>query len=83
MSNAAIATLTRGPAMAITNSWPGSSGMRSSLATPPIGSSVMSGVLIPKRRAAAMWPNSWSTTQTKTATMKAIPSIAAGVPPIR
>lgn len=54
MSTAAIATLTRGPAMAITNSWPGSSGMRSSLATPPIGSSVMSGVLIPKRRAAAM-----------------------------
>ncbi|MNY72669.1 hypothetical protein D3C86_2112780 [compost metagenome] len=78
----AIATFTSGPAIAIANSCPGSSGMRSSLATPPIGRSVMSGVRMPKYRAAVMWPNSCRTTQTKTARIKITPSHAAAVPPI-
>ena len=38
---------TAGPASATTSSCAGSSGMRSSRATPPIGSSVMSGVCTP------------------------------------
>ena len=37
---AAMITFTSGPAMAMRNSWRGSSGMRSSWATPPIGNSV-------------------------------------------
>ena len=43
----AIATFTAGPASAISNSWIGSSGMRASRATPPIGSNVTSGVSMP------------------------------------
>ena len=50
----AIATLTSGPAMATRNSSYGSSGMRSSRATPPIGSSVTSGVDTPNARAVKM-----------------------------
>ena len=48
-STTAITTLTSGPAIAIRNSSLGFSGMRSSCATPPIGSSVTSGVVTPKR----------------------------------
>src|SRR6266536_2245865 len=61
----AITTFTSGPATAIINSCTGSSGMRSSRATPPIGSNVISGVLIPKAFAANACPNSCSTTQRK------------------
>ena len=43
---------TAGPAAAMINSWIGSSGMRSKRATPPIGSNVISGVLMPKAFAA-------------------------------
>src|SRR5438876_1209342 len=43
----AIIAVTAGPAAAMTSSCFGSSGIRSSRATPPIGRSVMSGVLIP------------------------------------
>ncbi len=39
--------LTAGPASATTISWAGFSGMRSIEATPPIGSSVTSGVRMP------------------------------------
>ena len=46
-STSAITTFTSGPAMAMTNSSRGSSEMRSSRASPPIGSSVTSGVAIP------------------------------------
>ena len=42
-----MTTFTAGPASATTISWPGFSGMRSSRASPPIGSSVMSGVRMP------------------------------------
>jgi hypothetical protein len=45
-------TFTNGPATAMINSCTGSSGIRSSRATPPMGSSVMSGVLIPNALAA-------------------------------
>ena len=47
MSTAAMITLTIGPARATMISSLGFSGMRSSRATPPIGSSVMSGVFMP------------------------------------
>ena len=47
ISTTAMTTLTAGPASATTISWPDFSGMRSSRARPPIGSSVMSGVLMP------------------------------------
>ena len=50
---AAMATFTAGPAMAIQNSCAGLSGILSSRATPPMGSSVMSHVPTPKRRAAS------------------------------
>ena len=46
-STSAITTFTSGPAMAMTNSSRGSSEIRSSRASPPIGSSVTSGVAIP------------------------------------
>ena len=46
-STAAMTTLTAGPATAITSSWLGRSGMRSMLATPPIGRRVMSRVSMP------------------------------------
>src|SRR4051794_21915795 len=45
-----MATFINGPAIAIRNSWYGSSGMRSSRATPPIGKSVTSGVDTPNAR---------------------------------
>ena len=45
ISTTAMTTFTAGPASATTISWPGCSGMRSSRASPPIGRSVMSGVL--------------------------------------
>ena len=77
ISAAAMTMFTAGPASATTISWPGFSGIRSSRASPPIGSSVMSGVRIPKRRAARAWPNSCATTQAKNARMKPMPSIAA------
>jgi hypothetical protein len=44
--------------MATRNSSLGRSGMRSSRATPPIGSRITSGVCTPKARAVKMWPNS-------------------------
>ncbi len=46
-----IATVTAGPARAINSSSRGREGMRSSLATPPIGRSVMLFVFTPKRAA--------------------------------
>ena len=54
----AIATFTAGPATATASSWLGRSGMRSKLATPPIGSSVMRCVPIPNRRAINACPSS-------------------------
>ena len=47
MSTSAITRFTAGPASATTISCDGFSGMRSSEATPPIGSSVTSGVRMP------------------------------------
>ena len=44
---AAMRTLTAGPASATTTSSSGFSGMRSSWATPPMGSNVIFGVLMP------------------------------------
>ena len=46
-STAAIATLMTGPASATASSSPDFSGMRSSIASPPIGSTVTSGVAMP------------------------------------
>jgi hypothetical protein len=46
-SNAAMAKFTAGPASATHSSCRGSSGMRSSRATPPMGNSVISRVLMP------------------------------------
>ena len=60
-----MATVTAGPASAISSSCVGSSGIRSSRATPPIGSRMTSGVRTPKRRAIVMCPNSWSRMQAK------------------
>ena len=77
----AITTLTSGPAMAIRNSSLGFSGMRSSRATPPISSSVTSGVATPNARAVKMWPNSWASTQANSSTMKIRLAIAASGPP--
>jgi hypothetical protein len=77
----AIATFTSGPAMATRNSSDGSSGMRSSRATPPIGSSVTSGVDTPNARAVKMCPNSCATTQANRSTMKASPCHAVAAPP--
>ena len=77
----AMTTLTSGPAIAIRNSSHGFSGMRSSRATPPIGSSVTSGVGTPKARAVKMWPNSCSSTQRNSSTMKARLFQAASAPP--
>lgn len=53
-----IDTFTAGPARAIRSSSPGLSGMRSMLATPPIGKSVISRVLMPKYRAVSTCPYS-------------------------
>ena len=47
ISTAAMTTFTAGPASATMISCRGFSGMRSSRASPPIGSSVMSGVRMP------------------------------------
>ena len=77
----AMTTLTSGPAIAIRNSSRGFSGMRSSRATPPIGSSVTSGVATPKARAVKMWPNSCASTQRKSSTRKMRPLQAASAPP--
>ena len=65
-----ITTLTSGPAIAMRNSSSGFSGMRSSRATPPIGSRMTSGVRTPKARAVRMWPNSCASTQRNRSTMK-------------
>ena len=48
-------------------------------AMPPIGSSVMSGVLMPYRRGARAWPNSCSTTSRKISRTKMTPPTAAGI----
>ena len=50
------------------------------LATPPIGSKVTSGVAMPKWRATRIWPNSCSTTQANSSTMKTMLSRAAAGP---
>ncbi len=50
------------------------------LATPPMGSKVTSGVLMPNWRATRIWPNSCSTTQAKMSTMKTTLSRAAATP---
>src|SRR6516164_3201489 len=78
----AIATFTSGPAIATRNSSYGSSGMRSRRATPPIGSSVTSGVDTPKARAVKMWPNSCATTHANSSTRKTSPCQAASGPPV-
>jgi hypothetical protein len=80
-STAAITTLTSGPAIATRNSSLGFSGMRSSCATPPIGSSVTVGVVTPKRRAMKMWPNSCASTQANSRIMNPRLVHAACEPP--
>ena len=55
--------------------------MRSSCATPPIGSSVTVGVVTPNRRAMKMWPNSWATTHAKSSNMNTSEFHAASAPP--
>ena len=75
-----IASVTAGPARAISSSCLGSSGMRSSRATPPIGSRITSGVRTPKRRAIRMWPNSWSRMQKKKQTKNSVSLTAAAAP---
>ena len=81
VSTAQITTLTAGPASATRISCFGSSGIRSSRASPPMGNSVMSGVLIPNRRAMNTWPSSCSTTQANSARMNTtLPNAAAGPP---
>jgi hypothetical protein len=74
-------TLTAGPASAISNSWVGLSGIRSMLATPPIGSRMMSRVPMPNRRAISTCPYSCASTQAKMATMKPTAAKAAAAPP--
>jgi len=55
--------------------------MRSSRATPPIGSKVTSGVGTPKARAVRIWPNSWASTQANTSTMnRSVPQAVAAPP---
>ena len=81
MSAMAMATFTSGPAMAMKNSSYGSSGMRSRRATPPIGSSVTSGVDTPNARAVKMWPNSWASTHANSRTRKTSPCHAVSGPP--
>src|SRR5216684_3686389 len=56
--------------------------MRSRRATPPIGSSVTSGVATPKARAVKMWPNSCATTHANSRTRKTSPCQAASGPPV-
>src|SRR5205823_10025838 len=51
-------------------------------ATPPIGSSVTSGVETPNARAVKMWPNSCATTHANSNSMKASPCQAAAGPPV-
>ena len=68
----AMTKFTNGPATVIQNSCLGSSGIRSKLATPPIGSKVMSRVFTPKRWAVRAWPNSCRTTQPKTIRIRPI-----------
>ena len=80
ISTPAITTLTSGPAIAIRNSWYGSSGMRSSRARPPIGSSVTSGVATPKARATKMWPNSCASTQANSSSRNTLLVTAASEP---
>ena len=53
-----VVVVTIGPAKATMSSSVGFSGMRSSLANPPIGRRVMSFVTILKRLAAKAWPSS-------------------------
>ena len=67
-----MATVTAGPASAIRSSCLGSSGIRSSRATPPMGSRMTSGVRTPNRRAIVMCPNSWSRMQRKKATKNSV-----------
>jgi hypothetical protein len=76
-----MASVTAGPAKAINSSCLGSSGIRSSRATPPIGRMSTSGVRTPKRRAMVMWPNSCSSTQTNSAISIATAPIAPDIPP--
>ena len=73
--------MTAGPAIATSNSSLGFSGMRSSRATPPIGSRVTSGVATPKARAMKMWPNSCASTQANSRIMNARLDHAASGPP--
>jgi hypothetical protein len=55
--------------------------MRSSRATPPIGSRITSGVITPNLRAVKMWPNSCSSTHRNNSTMNNSPLQAAAAPP--
>ena len=80
ISAKAITIFTAGPASATASSCPGFSGMRSKLATPPMGNSVTSGVLTPKRRAVRIWPNSCSNTHANSSTMKSTFRKAASPP---
>ncbi len=72
-----MASVTAGPASAISISCLGSRGMRSSCATPPMGSSVMSRVPTPKRRAVSACPSSCATTDAKSRRMNSTPLSAA------
>src|SRR5215471_17365838 len=56
--------------------------MRSRRATPPIGSSVTSGVDTPKARAVKMWPNSCATTHANSSTRNTSPCQADCGPPV-
>jgi len=78
---AAMMTLMAGPASATQSSWTGLSGMRSSRATPPMGSRVMSFVPMPKYRAASACPYSCRSTHVNSATKKPTPLITAASEP--
>ena len=78
-------TLTSGPAAATRNSLPGSSGMWSTRASPPMGSRVMSLVGMPKRRAISACPSSCRMTNRNNARMiaKFIRMVWGGSPAAR
>jgi hypothetical protein len=54
--------------------------MRSSRATPPIGSKVTSGVDTPNARAVKIWPNSCASTQANSSSRKMSIDHAAAAP---
>jgi hypothetical protein len=69
----ANAMFNAGPAIAIAASLPGSSGMRSIEATPPIGRSTISRTASPNFRAMRLWVSSCMTTQAKRRMYRIVP----------